>query len=307
MDPEFKIKRQFNISYQYGWDGEKKSFSISRTATIIVGALLVLMLCVTLLFFGFWKPYQDGMNKLELLSKENRDLRNKIETYATTVDSIAKRLDIVDIPAPVAVKGEAMPYINVNQDYERDKTFVYDRYLDNTVNEIERKLIAIVNALSTDTASGSMDLLSHDLDLLSSGSVPSIYPTFGRISDGWGMRIHPIYNKLAFHFGIDFANEIGTPIYATAPGKVSESTFTSDYGKMIKIEHGDGYETRYGHLYSILVRPGDVVKKGQIIALMGTTGTSTGPHLHYEVLVNGNKVNPAGYLNRLDNELLVSR
>jgi murein DD-endopeptidase MepM/ murein hydrolase activator NlpD len=247
------------------------------------------------------------MNKLELLNKENRDLRNKIETYATTVDSIAKRLDIVDIPTPVPTKGEAMPYINVNQDYQRDKTFVYDPYLDNTVNEIERKLIAIVNTLSTDVKNGPIDFLNPDLDLLSSGNLPSIYPTFGRISDGWGMRIHPIYHKLAFHFGIDFSNDIGTPIYATAPGKVIESTYVSDYGKVIKIEHGDGYETRYGHLYSIMVRAGDVVKKGQIIALMGSTGVSTGPHLHYEVLVNGNKVNPTGYLNRLDNDVLVLR
>ncbi|MDZ4121672.1 MAG: M23 family metallopeptidase, partial [Candidatus Cloacimonadaceae bacterium] len=123
----------------------------------------------------------------------------------------------------------------------------------------------------------------------------------------WGMRIHPVYRRMAFHYGMDFANEPGTPIYATAPGVVSYTGYESDYGKLRKISHEGGYETRYGHLYNFQVRAGDMVKRGQIIALMGNTGVTTGPHLHYEILVNGTKVNPSGYLNRLDDQVYVKR
>ncbi len=125
---------------------------------------------------------------------------------------------------------------------------------------------------------------------------PSRWPTFGFISSGFGWRFHPIFRRRAFHTGIDIVTFWGAPVYATADGIVSYVGWESGYGKVIKINHGRGISTYYAHLSSYAVRVGQFVKKGQFIGRVGSTGTSIGPHLHYEVRRGGNPINPAAYL-----------
>lgn len=126
---------------------------------------------------------------------------------------------------------------------------------------------------------------------------PSRWPTFGFITSGFGWRIHPIFRRHDFHKGIDIVSFWGAPIYATADGFVIFTGWKSGYGKTIEISHGRGISTLYAHLSVIKVNSGTYVKKGQIIGLVGSTGTSIGPHLHYEVRKNGIAVNPIPYLN----------
>ncbi|MGB9857317.1 MAG: peptidoglycan DD-metalloendopeptidase family protein [Dictyoglomaceae bacterium] len=126
---------------------------------------------------------------------------------------------------------------------------------------------------------------------------PSRWPTFGLITSGYGWRIHPIFRRKAFHEGIDIVSFWGAPVYATADGFVTYAGWKSGYGKIIEINHGRGISTAYAHLSSIRVKVGSYVKKGQLIGLVGSTGTSIGPHLHYEVRKNGVAVNPVPYLN----------
>ncbi len=126
---------------------------------------------------------------------------------------------------------------------------------------------------------------------------PSRWPTFGIITSGYGWRIHPIFRRKHFHEGIDIVSFWGTPVYATADGFVVFTGWKSGYGKTIEISHGRGISTLYAHLSSIKVQSGTYVKKGQLIGLVGSTGTSIGPHLHYEVRRNGIAVNPLPYLN----------
>jgi murein DD-endopeptidase MepM/ murein hydrolase activator NlpD len=118
----------------------------------------------------------------------------------------------------------------------------------------------------------------------------------GYMSSMFGYRTDPFNGKQEFHSGIDFTAPIGTPITAVAPGIVTSSVLTSDYGNLLEINHGDSFETRYAHNKINLVKTGDVVKKGQIIALVGSTGRSTAPHVHFEVYKNGRVVDPATYL-----------
>lgn len=101
---------------------------------------------------------------------------------------------------------------------------------------------------------------------------------------------------MAFHEGLDFTAEVGTPIYAAAGGIVTSAEQTPDYGKIIKIDHGSGLETRYAHTSMMFVKAGDRVEKGQMIAQVGNTGRSTGPHLHFEVRLNGAPLDPRSYL-----------
>ena len=136
--------------------------------------------------------------------------------------------------------------------------------------------------------------LKHQRNLLS--STPSIWPTKGWLASGFGYRVSPFTGLREFHKGLDISNRKGTKVIATADGVVSFAGKNGFFGNMIKIDHGHGIMTRYGHLEKTLKKRGDVVKRGDVIGLMGNTGRSTGPHLHYEVFLNGLPVNPQKYI-----------
>ena len=142
------------------------------------------------------------------------------------------------------------------------------------------------------------------LDTLSSGAiaVPSDKPVkTAAFTSGYGVRSDPFSGGAARHMGIDLAGPVGTPIYATADGTITESAYNSGgYGNLIKIDHGRGIETRYGHLSKLLVAEGTRVRRGQLIGLMGSTGRSTGSHLHYEVRIEGRAVNPVPFMKSTD-------
>ncbi len=119
----------------------------------------------------------------------------------------------------------------------------------------------------------------------------------GWLSSKYGKRTDPFTGKQEHHKGVDFAGKEGSDVVAVGDGVVSWAGKRSGYGKMVEITHGDGYVTRYGHNKESVVEVGETVKKGQLIALMGSTGRSTGPHVHFEVLLNGKTVNPGKYIN----------
>ena len=125
---------------------------------------------------------------------------------------------------------------------------------------------------------------------------PSIWPVHGWVTSGFGFRTNPFTGLTQMHEGLDIANRIGTPVIAPSDGIVSDTGKDSAYGNFIVISHGFGINSRFLHLSKILVRPGQRVKRGDKVAEVGTTGKSTGPHLHYEVRVNGIPVNPLRYI-----------
>ncbi len=127
-------------------------------------------------------------------------------------------------------------------------------------------------------------------------AVPAIKPIDGVRTSGFGMRFHPIYRIMKFHSGQDFHAPLGTPVYATGDGTVESAQYNDGYGYCIIIDHGFGLKTLYAHLSKLLVKPGQVVKRGENIALSGNSGISDGPHLHYEVIKDGVKVNPMSYI-----------
>ena len=129
--------------------------------------------------------------------------------------------------------------------------------------------------------------------------IPAIQPVSNKdlkqTASGYGTRIDPIYKTVKFHSGMDFSANVGTPVYATGNGVVRKAGWEGLYGNCIHIDHGFGYVTRYAHLSKIDVRVGQKVVRGETIGKVGTTGKSTGPHLHYEVMVKGQIVNPVNY------------
>ena len=117
-----------------------------------------------------------------------------------------------------------------------------------------------------------------------------------RISSGFGNRVDPFNSARAFHPGIDYPNPTGTPVFSAGQGTILFAGWKTGYGKFIEIDHGNGLVTRYGHLSKILVRVGQRINAGDLIGKVGSTGRSTGPHLHFEVRKNNVAVNPAPYL-----------
>jgi murein DD-endopeptidase MepM/ murein hydrolase activator NlpD len=123
-------------------------------------------------------------------------------------------------------------------------------------------------------------------------STPSIWPAHGWLTGTFGGRSDPFSGEPAFHQGLDISTEKGQPVFATADGVVESASYTGDYGNLIVVQHNFGLATRYGHLSGYKVKPGQHVKRGDVIGYVGSTGRATGAHLHYEILANGRLINP---------------
>lgn len=166
------------------------------------------------------------------------------------------------------------------------------KVIENTkkIKELEGKLYA--QSISFDEV---ISLAREKEDMLA--SIPAIQPVSNedltRIASGFGFRIDPIYKTKKMHTGLDFTADTGTPVYATGNGTVVKCEVKRwGYGQSVIIDHGFGYRTRYAHLSEFKCKPGDKIVRGQVIGLVGSTGKSTAPHLHYEVEKNGQKINP---------------
>ena len=230
--------------------------------------------------------------KLNLLSEKIDSLLDKIKKMEAWEDSLRLSKNLKQIKKELREMGVGgIPVI--------DSTFAgINSDLFMSYNNVVNKLQHLENKVGFDytTHKKVFDYykLKSDLDRYT----PSIYPTFGRISDYYGWRFHPFLHKRMFHHGLDIANEKGTPVYATADGVILAAKRMKNFGKFISINHKYGYQTNYGHLSKIVVRKGQKVKRGQIIGYMGNTGRSTGTHLHYEVKRYNRYRNPIKYINR---------
>ena len=163
--------------------------------------------------------------------------------------------------------------------------------------------LSMLEQLETEMADREQKLSVLESLLMSRSLSERVTPSGRPVDDGWlsslyGKRNDPFTGKQEFHKGLDFAGKQGSEVIAVGDGVVSWAGIKSGYGNLIEINHGNGYSTRYGHNQSNMVKVGDTVKKGQQIALMGSTGRSTGPHVHFEVLHDGKTVNPSSFIGK---------
>jgi len=161
--------------------------------------------------------------------------------------------------------------------------------------------LSMLEQLETEMEDREQKLSVLESLLMSRSLSERVMPSGRPVGDGWlsslyGKRNDPFTGKQDFHKGLDFAGKKGSEVIAVGDGVVSWAGSKSGYGNLVEIKHGNGYTTRYGHNQSHMVKVGDTVKKGQQIALMGSTGRSTGPHVHFEVLHNGKSVNPSRFI-----------
>ncbi len=161
--------------------------------------------------------------------------------------------------------------------------------------------ITALNDLSIQLDDRSKQLSVLETMIMNRNLQAEVMPTGRPVSRGWlssyfGKRTDPFSGRRVHHSGVDFAGKLGSDVVTVAAGVVTYSARRSGYGNLVEVNHGNGYVTRYGHNLKNLVNAGQTVKKGEVIAKMGTTGRSTGPHVHFEVMVNGRHVNPKRYI-----------
>lgn len=296
---------------KYYYDTQTCKFEKLKTPTsdIIINILGFLIMCIACgagLMFIYLKVF-DSPKEVHL-KKENKELlayynmmEKELKNTQKTLNALEQRDDQV-----YRLIFEADPIPNSVRQAGFGGT---ERYKDIMEKGLEREELIVRNMSKLDKLKKQMYVQSKSYDELIEiaknkkemlASIPAIQPLNDdqatRLASGYGMRIHPIYKVKMMHTGIDFASKRGKPIYATGKGKVTavKHTYTG-YGKMVEIDHGYGYKSRYGHLQKFNVKKGDEVKRGQVIGYVGNTGTSTGPHLHYEILHDKKYVNPVHY------------
>jgi murein DD-endopeptidase MepM/ murein hydrolase activator NlpD len=236
------------------------------------------------------------LNANTRLEEELKIARQELENLSVALNEIEQRDNEVyraifeATPIPDSARAKAIE--------EEKQEKINASLSDNEINEsIQQKIKSLKNRVDAQTASFAeiTEMVKNKEVLLA--STPAIQPVsnkkLNRLSSGFGYRIDPVYKTPKMHAGLDFAAPQGTPVYATGNGTIKLAGNTGNgYGNHVIIKHGFSYETLYGHLYRIKVRPGAKIKRGEVIGWVGNSGKSTGPHLHYEVHKNGRPLDP---------------
>jgi murein DD-endopeptidase MepM/ murein hydrolase activator NlpD len=289
-----------------------KQFTLS-SATLRLLSLLTaaVFICTGYIIYDYRQlreTVSDTRNLEHRLSGQTEEItsqRKQIQQFAGEINSLkAKLLALNEFENRIRIIA------NIEKSREQDSLFGIGGSLpedidasvsltekhNSLIREMHEKTDQIESATleQADSFDSLLDYLEDHVNLLA--STPAIRPSTGWKTSGFGYRISPFTGLREFHKGLDIASRQGTPIVATADGIVSFTGNKGLLGKAIVLDHGYGMMTRYGHAHKILVKTGDTVRRGDKIAVIGSTGRSTGPHLHYEVLLNGIRVNPEKYI-----------
>ena len=239
----------------------------------------------------------------KLVRRENERLKYRFQDLNKQVDDLQQKMAELEKrdnqvyrsifeakPIPDSARAKAIERENEIARVEKMEGDVLVQSIQASLRNLSQR-IAVQNKSYTELSS----LMKNKENILA--ATPAIQPVsnqeLNRIASGFGHRIDPIYKTVKMHAGLDFSAPQGTPIYATADGQVKiAGRHDGGYGNYVVINHGYGYETLYGHMVRVKSRRGQKVKRGEIIGYVGSTGKSTGPHLHYEVHKNGQKLDP---------------
>ncbi len=297
-------KRRWTILLVPQGSGQSRAVELSWGAVKLAGAVAVVLAVVAVLFGSATMSRRVDLSRAARLEDENArlaqelgELHARLTTLSDTISRISKRDDKIRLlanlepidpqvqaagiggpAAPPSPGSLATPLLRKAADVRVD------------VNALIRR----ADLLASSFSAAEDSLAAHSNRL---AATPSILPTQGWLSSAFSaMREHPILHVARPHEGIDVSAPMGTPIEAPAAGVVRSTGWEAGYGNTIEIDHGFGIVTRFAHTSRILVHQGEHVQRGQRIALVGNTGLTTGPHLHYEVHVNGKPVDPLRYV-----------
>lgn len=288
-------------------DGTKRVKQL-RIPKAFPSLFVVLLLFCSAFLFSILQDYYNikaRLPRLSELKRENVQHKRQVAYLAQRVNQITERMAELD---EFDRKLKIMVNLETGEDNSQfkgvggsDPILLDPKHtIGKTHGELVRSMHRALDNLDHEIAFGRADkdglfkFLENQKMLLA--STPSIRPTKGWMSSGFGYRISPFTGQKEFHKGIDLATRMGAPILAPADGMVASISWDHGYGRILTINHGYGVITKYAHLKDALVKKGQYVKRGETIALVGNSGSSTGPHLHYEVHLNKVSVNPLRYI-----------
>lgn len=299
------------VKYYYDTETCKYETLKKSTANIIMDGLLYTSLimigavCILVIYLSYYdspnekllrKSNEKLVFRLQILDKEMGQMDQLLSKLQTKDDKVYRTIFEQD-PIASSIRnagiGGSRRYKSLVEQNLENEEFLLKALT--KFDQLKRQMY-----IQTKSYDELLSLAKRQHMLLA--SIPAITPISLKqsyLSSGFGMRFHPIHKRKKMHTGIDFGARTGTPIYATGAGKVTKvSTRFTGAGKNIEIDHGFGFKTKYFHLSEFNVKVGQKVKRGELIAYSGNTGTSSGPHLHYEVVKNRKKVNPIHYFYR---------
>jgi len=270
-----------------------RKLKVSHRFLFSVISIVSSSLCLSTFFSVQYFTSLSQTHELSKLRRENRELQTANEQFSKSVEGLRTQLHTVEertrklaIFAGIGTLDEAAQGGGVGGIRPADLG-------DNPYRDDIDKMAYRSHSLEKDLTLVEKRLVDRSM-LLS--CTPSIAPVRGILTDGFGGRQDPFTGEPGTHNAIDISSAIGQPVRAPADGIVVKAEWANGYGNVVYLSHGYGYSTRYGHLSGYAVHPGDHVKRGDVIGYVGSTGRSTGPHLHYEVRLNNNPVNPLEYI-----------
>ncbi len=282
--------------------GDVRQFSLTKPLIFAALAGIIVYLGLSVGFsYGFFTTKIEA-HKIDELTRENQFLTAKIDEFNQSIEGLQVELAVLtekekairtifELPEidpaerQLGIGGPNM--LPMEEEIVPSRVSAYQ-----SEAELDR-LLAVTEFEKEQFDDVYQALLDKKADL---DHTPSIMPTKGWLTRGYGTKRDPFTGEQKLHAGIDVSNRIGTPILATADGQIIQVERQRGLGKMIRIDHGNGFVTVYGHLSEFKVKKGQRVKRGEVIALMGNTGYSTGPHLHYEIFKDGKTINPMSHV-----------
>ncbi len=271
-----------------------KQFTISKKAVLLLATLFVSGICAAVAMVGVLVKNVANQTELVSIKKENESLKLANDRYLEASIEMERKLNLFDEktvklaqfvgvePSGFEADGVGGPEL-----FEEE----LNRYLRYDLGLLEHKAKLLEERFDT-----LDEAFQAQTDLLD--STPSLMPARGWISSGFKYRRDPFTQKRTWHNGVDISAHEGTPVYAPARGVVSYRGYQGGFGNLLVVNHGNGIETKYGHLSRFNVSKGQRVKRGDLIGYIGSTGRSTAPHLHYEIIKDEKAINPMKYIIR---------
>ena len=283
-----------------------KQFQIPKFFLYIFLLILPFLSAYIFWVIGDYRAAKAKIPEIAILQKVNEQQKIQLTYLDQRIDLINHKMGELNefdrklkIMTNLEESADQGPFIGVGG--SEPTTLAYNsNNMDEPVKDMVRSMHQSLDQLNEEIITGTQvkhklfQYLEDQKVLLA--STPSIWPTKGWLSSRFGYRISPFTQKREMHKGIDISTRLKTPVVAPADGIVIKTGWNGSFGRMIAIQHGNGFITKYAHLSKILVKKGQAVKRGDEIGLVGKTGRSTGPHLHYEIHVKGVPVNPLRYI-----------
>lgn len=272
---------------------------LRRSGWYLIGGVCSGLVFFFVFFYFFPSPREASLIQYnKTLSSQLETMERQVDQIQVVINDLAQRDDnlyraiLGAEPIPQSVRLGATQQISYYDSLAR---------MSNTqlLADVQRKIDVLEKGLYIQARSYDEILQLAKTQEVRMENIPAIQPVLNKdlkhMASGYGWRIDPVYHIRRFHEGMDFSAPVGTDIFATGNGTVSYVGWRQGYGETVEIEHGFGYRTRYAHCSKLLVREGQKVKRGDVIALVGNTGKSTGPHVHYEVHYQGVPIDPRNF------------